>query len=133
MQWLTKDDWFYTKVKDSQSPNTLSFLVLHLFVPHQGSALEPLGELQRSADPLLTSLCFRGEKRPSAFYKLILEHKHSGMTKCLEKPLTMGPFIKYVSKIFQKTFLTPWHGDVPLLLQKASSQMFDWVLNKPPL
>ena len=29
MQWLTKDDWF------SQSPNTMSFLVLCLLVPHR--------------------------------------------------------------------------------------------------
>ena len=35
MQWLTKDDWFQAKI-NSQSPNMLSFLVLHLLVHHPG-------------------------------------------------------------------------------------------------
>ena len=40
----------------------MSFLVLRLLVPHQGSALDLLGGLQRSADPLLISSCFWREK-----------------------------------------------------------------------
>ena len=72
---------------DSQSPNTLSFLVPCLLVPHQGSALDLLGGLQRSADPLLIISCLRRKKRPAAFYQLTVEHKNGGNTKCLEKPL----------------------------------------------
>ena len=68
-------------------PNTLSFPVLCLFVPHQGSALDLLGGLQCSADLLLISSCLRCEKKPLAFYKLNLEHKNCVMTKCLEKTL----------------------------------------------
>ena len=45
MQWLTKDDLFYTKVRDSQSPIMLSFPMLCLLVPHKGSALDLLGGL----------------------------------------------------------------------------------------
>ena len=45
------------------------------------------GGLQRSADLLLISSCLRHEKRAPSFYKLNLEHKNGGMTKCLEKPL----------------------------------------------
>ena len=61
--------------------------MLRLLVPHQGSALAVLGGLQHSEDPLLISSCLQHEKRHSASYKLNLEHKNSGMTKCLEKPL----------------------------------------------
>ena len=46
-----------------------------------------LGGLQRSADPILISSCLRREKRPLAFYNL--EHKNSGITKWLEKPLKL--------------------------------------------
>ena len=65
----------------------LSFSILCLLVPYQDSALDLLGDLQRSADLLLICSCLRCDKRPSSFYKLNLEHKNCGMTKCLEKPL----------------------------------------------
>ena len=48
----------------------LSFLVLCLLVPHQGSCLDLLDGLQHFADPLLISSCLRHEKRPLVFYKL---------------------------------------------------------------
>ena len=44
-------------------------------VPHQGSALNLLGGLQRFADPLLISSCLQREKRPLPFYKLIWDTK----------------------------------------------------------
>ena len=50
--------------------------MIRLFVPHQGSALDLLGGLQRSVDPLLISSCLRRKERPSAFYKLNLEDKN---------------------------------------------------------
>ena len=61
--------------------------MLHLLLSHQGSALDLLGGLQCSADPLPISSCLWYEKMPSDFYKLSLEHKNGGMRKCLEKPL----------------------------------------------
>ena len=64
--------------------------MLRLLVPHQGSALDLLGGLQRSLEPLLISSCLRHKERPSAFYKLNLEDKNSGITKCLEKPLNVA-------------------------------------------
>ena len=88
MQWLTKK-WLILSLRDSKSPDTLRSLVLRLLVPDQGSALGLLGGLQRSADPLLISSYLRRKKRPSAFYKLDLEHKNGGMTNCLEKPQQM--------------------------------------------
>ena len=60
--------------------------MLRILVLHQGSALDLLGCLQHSADPMLISSCLWRKKRPLAFYKLNLEHKNGGMTKCLEKP-----------------------------------------------
>ena len=51
------------------------------------------GGLQHSADPspppppLLILSCLQCKKRSLPFYKLNLEHKNSGMTKWLEKPL----------------------------------------------
>ena len=69
----------------------LSFLVLDLLLLHQGSTLDLLGRLQHSADPLLISSCLWHEKKPLAFYKVNLEHKNGGMTKCLEKPLYIIP------------------------------------------
>ena len=78
---------FKVKVRDSQSPNILRFLVLRLLVPHQGCALDLLWDLECSADPLLISSYLWHEKRPLALYKLNLEHKNGSMTKCLEKPL----------------------------------------------
>ena len=62
--------------------------------PPPGLCPGPTGGLQRSADPLLISSCIRHEKRASAFYKLNLEHKNGGMTKCLEKPLLIYSIIK---------------------------------------
>ena len=55
--------------------------------PPPGLCPRPTGGLQQSADPLLISSCLRHEKRPLVFYKLNLEHKNRGMTKCLEKSL----------------------------------------------
>ena len=49
------------------------------------------GGLQCPADPLLISSCLWHKKRPLAFYKLNLEHKSGGMTKCLEKTLEGTP------------------------------------------
>ena len=56
-------------------------------VPRQGCALDLLEGLQHSADPLLISSCLQHKKRCLVSYKLKLEHKNSGLTKCLEKSL----------------------------------------------
>ena len=53
------------------------------------AALDLLGDLQHSADPLVISSCPRHMKRHLAFYKLNLEHKNGGITKCLKKPLNV--------------------------------------------
>ena len=73
----------------------LSFPVLHLLVCHQSCALDLLGGLQQSADPLLISSCFQHEKRPSALYKLNLEDKNSGMTKCRKRCLCIKKMTGY--------------------------------------
>ena len=65
----------------------LSFLVFCFLVSHQCSALDLLRGLQHSAEPMLIFSCLWRKKRPSAFYKLNLEHKNGVMTECLEKPL----------------------------------------------
>ena len=44
--------------------------MLCLLLPHQGSALDLLGGLQHSAEPLLISSCLRNVKWLSTFYKL---------------------------------------------------------------
>ena len=72
--------------------------MLHLLVPHQASALDLLKGLQCSVDPLQISSCLQCKKRSLAFYKLNLEHKSSGMTKCLEKPLYLCFLVSALAK-----------------------------------
>ena len=113
---------FKAKVRDSQSPNILSFRVLRLLVPQQGSALDLLGGLQRSEDPLLISSCLRHEKRP-------FTHKNGGMTKCLEKPLGV---LLSILRNFQNSFVREHLGTAGSAFCGVYGSLYDatWLTGK---
>ena len=106
----------------------LSSPVLRLLVPHQGSALNLLGGLQCSVYPLLISSCLRHEERPFT-YKLNLEHKNGGMTKCLEKPL--GVFLS-ILRHFQNSYVKKHLGTAGSVFCGVYGSLYDatWLIRK---